>query len=635
MKRALRLAVALLLPLAACSDLFLESGRVPTSLVLADSVVTTIQGRRVEIGVAVLDQDGRPFRRLPAWAVPVWTSSGPAVRVQDGALVAAAPGQAHATVQVAGMAATARVRVNPPGLRLTIAAVQLTQGAQPEGAAAPLVRGRDAVLRVFLQGDRESFFGPAVRVRVYHGDAPARTLAAYADAIPTAIDPAKAAESWNVAIPAELVIPGMRLLVEADPEGTVPRLEGSGTVYPASGVPLAVDVRVMPPLYLRVVPIHQTATGATGEVDAQNLPQYLGPLTDMFPVEQVFADVHAPFSTSSTAAGSAGWTALLREIAALRTAEGARRYYFGVVRRASGGISGVGYLGQPAAVGWDRLPAAAQTMAHELGHNFNRHHAPCGNPAGVDRAFPTADATLDVHGWNVRTGEVMSPGARHDLMSYCDPEWISRYTWQAVMDYRLVHDGARGPQSAAPQPVVLVWGSVRDGQVVLEPAFELTAPATLPDRPGPYRLETRDAAGALLYSLSFDGTEVMDGAPGERHFAFAVPRAALRLDQAASLRLSGAGAHAVRLSRAPAAGVLPVAAPRFSVARTDAGGRPGVRVDWEAARYPMVMARDPATGQVLGFGRDGRMEVRTDAASLELLFSDGVRTTARLVRVGG
>ncbi|HEX8243416.1 MAG TPA: hypothetical protein VF541_07975 [Longimicrobium sp.] len=45
------------------------------------------------------------------------------------------------------------------------------------------------------------------------------------------------------------------------------------------------------------------------------------------------------------------------------------------------------------------------------------------------------------------------------------------------------------------------------------------------------------------------------------------------------------------------------------------------------------MVRDPRTGQVLSFARGGAAQVRTDAPELELLFSDGVRTTPRRVRV--
>ncbi|HEY0020906.1 MAG TPA: hypothetical protein VGC13_31685 [Longimicrobium sp.] len=630
MNRIPRLGAALLLPLAAaCSDLFMESERIPTSLELSSSRVTTVQGERVEIGVTVLDQVGQPFERLPGWAAPRWTSENGAVVVDEDGLLAAEPGQAHVTVQVAGLAATARVRVNPVSLRLAIASIQLTQAAQPPGGDAPLVQGRAATLRVLLRGDRPSFFAPEVRVKVYHGETLVRTVGTFADAVPTTPDPLRPAESWNLHIPAELVVPGMRVLVEADPEGTVPLAPGSAAVYPGSGVPLAVDVRPVPPFHISLVPVHQAGGGTTGGVNGANLQQFMEPLADMFPVAQVHAEVHAPYTTSLVVEGDA-WSQLLREIYALRTAEGSHSYYYGVVRRGFQGLTGLAFLGQPAAVGWDQLPDAAQTLAHELGHTFDRRHAPCGGAGGVDPAFPTPDASLDVPGWNVRTGQLMAPHASSDLMSYCAPEWITHYTWRSILDFRQVHDWARVPRPAAPEPVLLVWGSIRDGEVVLEPAFELTAPARLPERPGPYALEARDAAGATLYSLAFDAMEVMDGAPGERHFAFAIPRRALRLDRAASLHLRAAGAQAARLSPAPAAGRLQAAAPRVSVQR---GGTGGVALRWEPARHPMVLVRDPATGQVLSFARGGRVEVRTDAAELDLLLSDGVRTTAHRVRV--
>lgn len=630
MNRIPRLGAALLLPLAAaCSDLFMESERVPTSLELSTSRVTTIEGQRVEIGVTVLDQVGQRFERLPRWAAPLWTSDGGAVVVDGDGLLAAQPGQAHVTVRVAGLAAAARVRVNPASLRLAIASIQLTQAAQPQGGDAPLVQGRAATLRVLLRGGQASFFAPEVQVKVYHGETLVRTVGTFADAVPTAPDPLRAEESWNLHIPGELVVPGMRVLVEADPEGTVPRAPGSATVYPGSGVPLAVDVRPVPPFHISLVPVHQAGSGITGAVNGGNLQQFMQPLTDMFPVSQVHAEVHAPYTTSLAVEGDT-WSQLLREIYALRTAEGSHAYYYGVVRRGFQGVTGLALLGQPAAVGWDQLPDAAQTLAHELGHTFDRRHAPCGGAGGVDPAFPTPDASLDVPGWNVRTGQLMAPSASSDLMSYCAPEWITHYTWRGILDFRQVHDWARVPGSATPEPVLLVWGSIRDGQVVLEPAFELTAPVRLPERPGPYRLETRDAAGATLHSLSFDAMEVMDGAPGERHFAFAIPRRALRLDQAASLHLRGPGAQAARLSAPPAAGLPQAAAPRVSIQHTGTGG---VALRWEPARHPMVLVRDPATGQVLSFARGGRVEVRTDAAELDLLLSDGVRTTAHRVRV--
>ena len=47
---------------------------------------------------------------------------------------------------------------------------------------------------------------------------------------------------------------------------------------------------------------------------------------------------------------------------------------------------------------------------------------------------------------------------------------------------------------------------------------------------------------------------------------------------------------------------------------------------WDAAQYPMIMIRDPDSGDVLSFGRGGNALVRTGKAVLDLDVSDGVRS---------
>jgi hypothetical protein len=49
--------------------------------------------------------------------------------------------------------------------------------------------------------------------------------------------------------------------------------------------------------------------------------------------------------------------------------------------------------------------------------------------------------------------------------------------------------------------------------------------------------------------------------------------------------------------------------------------------------WPLVLVRDPRSGAILADAEGGAVDLRTDAKTLELLLSDGVRTTVRRVQV--
>jgi hypothetical protein len=74
---------------------------------------------------------------------------------------------------------------------------------------------------------------------------------------------------------------------------------------------------------------------------------------------------------------------------------------------------------------------SAWTLAHELGHQHGRYHAPC-DTSGADRGYPYAGGTLGVWGFDPRTATFLEPTRTTDFMGYCDPQWISDYTWRAI-----------------------------------------------------------------------------------------------------------------------------------------------------------------------------------------------------------
>jgi hypothetical protein len=181
---------------------------------------------------------------------------------------------------------------------------------------------------------------------------------------------------------------------------------------------------------------------------------------------------------------------------------------------------------------------------------------------------------------------------------------------------------------------LLLWGRVQGGEVVLEPAFVVDAPAQLPTAPGPYALEGRDSSGALLFSLAFEAIPVADAEPGEGHFAFAVPLSSFDSDRLAEVhaRAGGAVAATQRSGFAPAPGAA--AAPVMIVAEPEFVPGPGgtVSVDWDAGVHPMVLVRDPDTGQILSFGRGGSATLAPRSDRVEIIFSDGVRSSEPIVR---
>ncbi len=618
--------------LGGCSDLLPEAERVPTSIELSSSTVTVVEGSPVPLTVTMLDQNGEPFDHVPGWAGPAWSFDAEGrVEEQGGQLVAVKAGPARGTVTVAGLTAQALVRVNPRVLGLSVEALYLTQSVQTMNRSVPLVAGRDAYLRVFLRGDQPSFYPAKARVHLYHGGVlqESADLAADGDSIPTEVREANYSGSWNAMIPARLVRPGLSVVVEADPGRVVPLKEGSQLRYPATGT-LALDVQTVPKLWVRLVPIRQTRQGTTGNASALNKADWVRDLVAMFPVAEYDVDVRTPYATSTTASTGNAWEQMIEEIYALRVADGNDRYYYGVLTHPGGvGIAGIGFIGYPTAVGYDALPAGAGTLAHELGHNMGREHAPCGGPAGPDPAFPYAGGGIGVHGFDVFRSDAKSPLLAKDLMSYCEPEWISDYTYKAVLQYRLRGDGGTSSdtRAAAAEPSLLVWGRMDGERAVLEPAFEITTRPSLPSEPGPYRVEGLDAAGAVLFSLPFRGARLAEVNEDMRQFAFAIPTRLAKTDRLERLRLVGPGVSAERRAVPAAPGrVAPAAA-----LRRRSGGE--VRLEWDAARRPMALVRDPATGEVLSFARDGGAALRTGSPQLEVLFSDGVRTTRSTLRV--
>jgi len=92
-----------------------------------------------------------------------------------------------------------------------------------------------------------------------------------------------------------------------------------------------------------------------------------------------------------------------------------------------------------------RAQTAQMLLAHELGHNFGRAHAPgCNAPEPLDPLFPTSNGAMlgighDVWSWAsclARGAQSVGPQTV-DIENYCDAKWSGPYSYLAMMQWRM------------------------------------------------------------------------------------------------------------------------------------------------------------------------------------------------------
>jgi hypothetical protein len=183
---------------------------------------------------------------------------------------------------------------------------------------------------------------------------------------------------------------------------------------------------------------------------------------------------------------------------------------------------------------------------------------------------------------------------------------------------------------------LIVSGRILAAEAVLDPAFRMmTTPAVQIESSGRHQLMGLDVGGEQLFSIRFDGTDVADLAHDEQHFTLTVPLTSELEARLHTLELRAANGHrAVRRASMTEQQLVDLVAHEDVVSALRAADG-AIVLRWDAARFPLVVVRDPGTGQVLAFARGGEITVRTAVSALELIFSEGVRSARRTVDLPG
>ena len=399
----------------------------------------------------------------------------------------------------------------------------LTQPVQSHEFPVPLVANERALLRVFpIDSDAANLTIPESQVRFYVDDEEIHSVNISSRVLtaPTIVDPGNLETSANVEIPGSVMLEGLELVLEVDSDAAADS-DSESTAQSVKTNKLPVEVHELPAFDLTVIPFVRERSSDRSIVDLVNAMAADPQEHEMFqetrtllPIDQLNVTAHEPVTTSSIEAYE-----LLVETSMIRAMEGGTGFYLGMMSDIGGPVLGVAFIG-----GRDSFSRPfSDTVAHELGHNLSLRHAPCGGPAGVDGSFPYANGTVGSWGYDFDgNGSVVQPSTP-DLMSYCDPVWVSDYHFSNAYRYRLfLAHQEESTVVAARESLLVSGGQNANGELVLNPSFIVHAPPRLPKSKGEFEISGSRTNGDELFSLNFDMQVVADS---EQHksFVFVIP----------------------------------------------------------------------------------------------------------------
>ena len=513
----------------------------------------------------------------------------------------------------------------PPPIGLSIDRVYVNQAVpahdsgRPAGERMPLVAQRAGLLRVFATADDVDANEAQVWFHYRHGAGPEHvTRLDGPESVPANTSEGSLSTTYDVLLPAAVMQPGLQgyVTLRASVAG-----EAVEARYPATAA-WTFDVRTVAPVDMTLVPVtYRGTTPVLGDGLA-----FLGDTVRMFPMAEDTIDVRVgatPWPFDGDLGTGAGWIGLLNDIIGLHLSDPEGRHHYGVVDPGyTAGIAGIAWVGHPVAAGWSHLPSGSYVAAHELGHNWGLGHAPCNVTSGVDPAFPYPDGSIGVWGYDLVNTTLRSPSSDKDLMSYCQPAWVSDYHYRKVMDFRAAHGATVGTAATDASGQVLVVRGWADAEAFHLDPLLITTLRPQPFASGPYTFIAWDAAGAEILRVPFDTIEVSLEGLQAVHLTLPIPGAAERRLSRVRVERNGQ----VVLERD-----LPVRPLAITPTRLThlADGR--VSITWDTRAYAALMVRDGPDGILLGRDHSGQLIVHPSSGVLELLYSDGLNTERDVV----
>ena len=159
--------------------------------------------------------------------------------------------------------------------------------------------------------------------------------------------------------------------------------------------------------------------------------------------------------------------------------------------------------------GWDNDGTYADWYGgHELAHSYSRRHPGFCGESNDDDSYPYVGGLIVKSGFDVgdpaqSTSMAVQPGGQFaDVMTYCDFQWISDYTYRGILSYlRQIEGSGAGAGDARIADAILIQGDVNltRRSATLRPFLRLSdLPASEAPAASTFAIELRGAADAML-----------------------------------------------------------------------------------------------------------------------------------------
>ncbi len=392
--------------------------------------------------------------------------------------------------------------------------VSLFKNGEPVARNAPIVAGRSAVIRVSVKpgvGWKRKKVNATLTIATAAGTVERKwsreigPSGSFDDAYDTTI---------NFELEKELVTPEAAFAVAIDNAGE------DLARFPAEESGQALGAVKSGILKVEIVPVKWEADGSgrVPDTSESSLAMYRSALFGMYPVTDVQLTVREPFDWNETVtADGTGWDTLLSAIVDLRNTDKAASdvYYYGLFRPNDsfwkycerGCVAGLsGLLRDPAdafgrgSIGLGYGEDSSRTMAHEIGHAHGRAHAPCGDAKGIDKTFPYPGGEIGVYGWDPTESKLIDT-SYSDVMGYCNPVWVSDYTYRALYD-RVAYVNSKAAKIITSSDAPIRWRFVQVGR-----DGKLTWGRTTISREVPLAEKHTISPDALTYTITVEAAD--------------------------------------------------------------------------------------------------------------------------------